>query len=336
MRHIYLGIMFFSAMIACDSGSKDPPNRSRPETQKSEADQSDEDESRNRGSENSRRDTEEDRDSSLPSESSDRKESPVELSFANPNETGTYAVKTLSSGLDHEGYASAVVYYPDSNEASSWAATTLAGGYSNTKEQMEWLGRRFASHGIITLVFTPTSSFTTDAAVWERGHVGGIEVLKDLDQSGPLQGRVDLEALGVAGFSMGGAGTLRAANALDQELKAAIPICAYNPVKPDHGVASLYITGDRDTVAVPEDVVAAFDQQDEGAKALAHIRGLGHGDIIRSETYRATLSRVMVSWYRYHLTGDDRYRTYLDGDEATSDAKKGLFNTEGLDVKGLE
>ena len=43
---------------------------------------------------------------------------------------------------------------------------------------MGWLGAHLASHGIITIIFTPTNRYSFDPRIWASGHKGALTQLE--------------------------------------------------------------------------------------------------------------------------------------------------------------
>ncbi len=251
-------------------------------------------------------------------------ESPATVS--SPEEKGPHAVKSYSESLSDSAFASAVVYYPSDVKDRKLAATTLSGGYTNTKEQMTWLAEHLASHGIIVIIFTPTNAFTTDAEVWKTGHIGSVRKLKSetIRQSSPIFGIVDTDRVGISGFSMGGAGTILAVNSEEENIKAAIPLCPYRPLAITADVPTLFVTGTNDTTAVPANVESAFNSTNTGASnAFLSLEGMTHRNIITPDKFKRQLTRYLTAWYKVFLAGEKGYTTFIDGAEQSADQASG-------------
>jgi alpha-beta hydrolase superfamily lysophospholipase len=209
-------------------------------------------------------------------------------------------------------------------------ASTLSGGFTNTKEQMSWLAEHLASHGVITLVFTPTNNQSLNPGIWATGHKGAFQKLKSESQraGSPIQGRVDGTRIGIMGFSMGGAGTILAVNELGSAVKAAVPICAFRPVTPTAAIPLLLLTGTADTIAVPANIIAAYEAMPESSpKALANFNGMTHLDVVNggAAAQHENLAYYATAWYRVYMAGDARYKTYLSGDEQRKKLEAGIF-----------
>jgi hypothetical protein len=247
-----------------------------------------------------------------------------------PGRPGPYAVTTYTENLADPGYNSAIVYYPSDPKAVIVGASTLSGGFTNTKEQMSWLGQHLASHGIITLVFTPTNNQSLNPVIWANGHKGGFQKLKAEGQraGSPIQGKVDATKIGIMGYSMGGAGTILAVNELGTQVKAAVPICAFRPVTPTAAIPLMLLTGTNDTVAIPANIINAYEAMPETSpKALANFNGMTHLDVTNggAAAQHENIAYYGTAWYRVYIGGDARYKTYLSGDEQKKKVDAGAF-----------
>jgi alpha-beta hydrolase superfamily lysophospholipase len=254
----------------------------------------------------------------------------VQEPLYDPGRKGPYAVSSSTETLADPAYNSAIIYYPSDPEARIIGASTLSGGFTNTKEQMSWLAEHLASHGVITLVFTPTNNQSLNPNIWATGHKGGFQKLKSEAQraGSPIQGKVDEKKIGIMGFSMGGAGTILAVNELGSSVKAAVPICAFRPVTPTAAIPLLLLTGTNDTVAIPANIIAAYAAMPETSpKALANFNGMTHLDVVNggAAAQHENLAYYATAWYRVYMAEDGRYKTYLSGDEQKKKVEAGIF-----------
>jgi len=250
---------------------------------------------------------------------------PIEGLSLNPELPGPHPVKSYTEGLADSAYSSAVVYYP-SDLQNLRPATTLSGGYTNTKEQMIWLAEHLASHGFVVQVFTPTNPNSTDPRIWETGHLGSVKKLKmeSARAGSPIRGLVDPARLAVMGFSMGGAGTILAVNSQKEPLRAAIALCPYQPQSLSARVPTMFVTGTNDFVAVPANVERAFTSiSPDTPKAFLNLDGLTHQNITSPGAFRRQLSRYLTTWYQVFLADQTSYKKYLAGSEADTDKAQG-------------
>jgi len=254
---------------------------------------------------------------------------PTDTLALNPEVAGPHPVKSYTDGLSDGAYSSAVVFYP-SDVKNPRAATTLSGGYTNTKEQMVWLAEHLASHGFVVQVFTPTNPNSTDPRIWETGHLGSVRKLKSesVRSGSPIQGLVDPGRLAVMGFSMGGAGTILAVNSAQEPLRAAIALCPYQPQALSVKVPTMFVTGTGDFVATPANVEKAFNATGpDSPRALLNLDGMRHQNVTSPGAFRRQLSRYLTTWYQIFLDGHTSHKKYLTGAEADADKARGGIAT---------
>lgn len=245
-------------------------------------------------------------------------EQPAPQKLYNPGKPGPFAVRSYTENFKNPAFQSAVIFYPDDKSQRLFPATTLSGGYTNTKEYMVWLGKHLASHGIITIVFTPTNIMSVDPNIWARGHLGSLDQLENENKrtGSPIAGRVNIDRLGIMGFSMGGAGTVLAVNQAGPRVKAAVPLCPYRPAVLTAPVPMLSITGTRDTVAAPSFIEKAFlAAKNVKPKAFAKFNGMTHPDVVFGGSHHEEIARYTTAWYKTFLADEMAYKTYLNGEE---------------------
>ncbi len=185
-----------------------------------------------------------------------------------PDELGPYHVGwclTRYIDSDYGGY-NAIIYYPaqrdgwrapkDTSEGP-YPGIVVANGYFGSAWNITWIPRHLASHGYVTLVFTPPTggTFNTftpegflqsfDQTQWAAGLNGGIDELikQNTHWFSPMRDLLDISTFGVIGLSMGGAGVIEAAAGNDK-IDAAV------------GLASAYIKpGDFGDIPMDEDML---------------------------------------------------------------------------------
>lgn len=133
----------------------------------------------------------------------------------------------LSDGVDDAWFTSGQIA-PNarlSEERPQWPTVLLSHGTGGSADGMGWLGRRLAERGFIALGVSHHGNTSIEpylpegfACWWERA--GDLSVLLDLSiADGPFAGRIDLNRVFAAGFSLGGYTVLCLAGALtDRDL----------------------------------------------------------------------------------------------------------------------
>ncbi len=236
-----------------------------------------------------------------------------------PSQPGPYRVCSYYSHLDSDGYHSARLSHPCNLDDGPYPATTLTGGFTNTKRQMYWLANHLTTHGYIVITMTPNNIFG-DVPVWERAHVAGINQLVDENRRwfSPVRGAIREDALGVMGYSKGGGGTLRAAASLGGRVETVVAMAPFlGPYAPDYmaiDAHTLILAGADDGVSEPG-VVASYYQSlpTDIARGLATFQDVNHLDWINFGDRHDRFQTLITSWLEVYLDGDRSYLTYLDG-----------------------
>lgn len=249
-----------------------------------------------------------------------------------PGTSGGQSVCNYSTGLTSLSYLSARVSYP-CNLSGTAPATTLTGGYTNTKEDMYWLADHLTSHGYIVIAITPTNNLGLPPG-WATAHKGGIDKLKSENGRAlsPIRNKVDVNKLGIMGFSMGGGGTLLAAGDLGTQIKTAVPLApwlgvsipSYRNIK----AKTLVISGASDTVAFPATIAGYYNNLPAITKGLAEVRGASHLDwfgVTASSAQQTRFKTLTTAWLKTYLTGDTSYQTYFNGSAHNSNVSAGWY-----------
>ncbi|MCX5395191.1 acetylxylan esterase [Streptomyces sp. NPDC006482] len=191
--------------------------------------------------------------------------------------------------------------------------------------------RHWASQGfIVAAANTPTSNF----AITMRS---GIDVLErwNADSGSPFHGKVDLEHIGSAGHSQGGAAAINAA--IDPRVDTAVPIQPGPLADPDlMGEPVFYLAGQRDLTVWPALVKAFYRDSSHVPAVYGEVRGAGHlSSIGDGGEFRAPTT----AWLRFWLMGDERARGMFFGADCTYCVDDDLWsgwsrNTKALQIPG--
>ena len=239
---------------------------------------------------------------------------------ADPSLPGEFSKCTYTSNLSDPGYSSAIVYYPCDRSAGPYAATTLTGGFLNTKEDMEWIANHLVTHGYIIIAMTPTNIFGTNPT-WTTAHKAGIAKLKSENTraASPIYGLVDTANLQIMGYSKGGGGALLASASLGSQIKttqAMAPYMDYSYNLSGITAKTICYTGTSDTVASPSKVVTMYNSlSDSITRTLAYFDGFSHLTWVDggNSTSQSRAKTYITSWMKVYLDGDTAYSIYIDG-----------------------
>lgn len=253
-----------------------------------------------------------------------------------PSRNGRFEFASYEMGLRSDNYQSARIFYPIATEEDPgpFPATTTSGGFTNVKEDMIWFAERMASHGFVVIAFTPTNNLSLDPNIWARGHEASLLTLEEETEriGSPIYQMVDPEKLGISGFSMGGAGTIIAANLLADKVKVAAPFNAFQPVDAEMSAATIFLAGSADTVAIPANIRNSYESLQGSPKAFLNIDGYGHLMTMPGD-YEALISTYILSWYHLHLNDAKGYEAFLVGDANRQDIADGVFVEGGYDIE---
>ncbi|WP_143590710.1 alpha/beta hydrolase family protein [Thermoactinospora rubra] len=214
---------------------------------------------------------------------------------------------TTVSRLSVSGFGGGVIYYPTDTSQGTFGGIAISPGYTASWSSLDWLGPRIASHGFVVIGIDTLSRYDQPAS---RGRQL-LAALDYLTQRSSVRGRVDASRLAVAGHSMGGGGSLEAADSRPS-LQAAVPLAPWHTTKNWSGVRvpTMIIGGESDSVAPvsthSELFYASIPASSE--KAYLELNGASH---FFPNTTNTTMAKSMVSWLKRFVDDDVRYDPFL-------------------------
>ncbi|MDA8371180.1 MAG: alpha/beta hydrolase [Nocardiopsaceae bacterium] len=221
---------------------------------------------------------------------------------------GPFSVREDSvSSLRVSGFGGGTIYYPRDTSEGTFGAIAIAPGFTASESSMAWLGERLASHGFVT--------FTIDTITRnDQPNSRGRQLERALDylvEDSDVTDRIDPDRLAVMGHSMGGGGTLAAADDRP-ELQAAIPLTPWHTQKRwgDVEVPTMIIGAERDTIASVRSHSEPFYESlpDSLDKAYLELDGASHFAPNLSNT---TIAKYSISWMKRFVDNDTRYEQFL-------------------------
>ncbi|MGH1561875.1 alpha/beta hydrolase family protein [Mumia sp. DW29H23] len=221
---------------------------------------------------------------------------------------GSFAVSTTSvSSLLVTGFGGGTIYYPTTTSAGTFGGVVLAPGFTATSSAYATLARRVASHGFVVFAIDTTTTL-------DQPDSRGRQILAALDyltERSSVRTRVDSSRLAASGHSMGGGGTLAAAN-LRPSLKAAVALQPWHTTKSWSGVRvpTMIIGAQNDTVASTLAHSIPFYNSLTGApeRAYGELAGASH---FAGNTNPDWQGRLMVTWLKRYVDQDTRYSQFL-------------------------
>ena len=221
---------------------------------------------------------------------------------------GPFATSQTSvSSLSVTGFGGGTIYYPTSTAEGTFGAVAVAPGYTADQTSMAWLGPRLASQGFV--IFTIDTLTRLDQP---DSRARQLEAALDyLTQRSTVRSRIDATRLGVMGHSMGGGGTLEAAEDRPQ-LQAAIPLTPWDLQKnfSDVHVPTMIIGAQADTIAPVATHSQPFYESIPAAseKAYLELAGASH---FAPNTSNTTIAKYSISWLKRYIDNDTRYDQFL-------------------------
>jgi dienelactone hydrolase len=226
---------------------------------------------------------------------------------------GPFDVDTITAGLrDGPGYGTQTLHVPVGAEPP-FAGVVVVPGFISPESSIRAWGPFLASHGIVTLTIG-TNSGGDPPDVRASALLDGIETLKaENERSGsPVEGAMALDRFGVMGWSMGGGGTLIAAND-NPQLRAAVSLAAWSPgVRfADNEVPTLLLAGSADTLAGGQSQGFFESIPEQTPKMLFEVSGGPHDIANNPASAGGEIGRYGLSWLKVFLEGDERFRQFL-------------------------
>ncbi|MEU8271904.1 alpha/beta hydrolase [Sphaerisporangium sp. NPDC049002] len=221
---------------------------------------------------------------------------------------GPFATSQTSvSSIGVIGFGGGTIYYPTDTSQGTFGAIAIAPGYTATWSSLSWLGPRLASQGFVVFGIETNT-------IYDQPDSRGRQLLAALDYlvgSSSVRSRIDSSRLAVAGHSMGGGGTLEAANARPS-LQAAIPLAPWNLTKSWSGVRvpTMIIGGEADTIAPVATHSEPFYNSIPASSEKAYME-LNNASHFFPQTSNTTMAKYMISWMKRFIDDDTRYEQFL-------------------------
>ena len=232
---------------------------------------------------------------------------------------GPYMTASYTMGLDNPAYSSSIMYYP-TNAPTPYAGTVFSPGFSATKEDYEsFLGPLLASHGMVILLTSPTTTADLPQTRAMQLEAAVKQIATENTREGsPLKGKLAPDRVCVMGHSMGGGGTLWAAQTLGTSIRCALPCEPWQPGQTFEMIKAptLFIAAQDDTIAAPAQNASIFyDSIPAGVpKYYAEFAGASHflttPDLGSDQDGQ---SKYMIAFYKVYLEDDQRYMSVLTG-----------------------
>jgi dienelactone hydrolase len=220
---------------------------------------------------------------------------------------GYFDTATTSVSSLVRGFGGGTIYYPTDTSQGTFGGVVVAPGYTAGQSSMAWMGHRIASQGFVVFTIDTTTRYDQPDS---RGRQ--IEAALDyLVGSSNVADRVDGDRLAVMGHSMGGGGSLAAAEDRP-ELRAAIPLTPWHTQKSWRNVEvpTMIIGAENDSVAsVRSHSIPFYESLDRDLeRAYLELSGASH---FAPNVSNTVIARYSISWLKRFVDEDERYEQFL-------------------------
>lgn len=219
---------------------------------------------------------------------------------------GSFAV-TDAAISGQSGFGGGRIYYP-SDATQTYGAVAIVPGYLSIWAEMAWLGPRLASNGFVVIGVETSGLLDQPSSRSDQLKAA----LNWATTTSPAASRIDKSRLAVAGWSMGGGGTLETALEMPS-LKAAIPLAPVHFTQTNYSdlrVPTMVIDGETDLIAPPDNYGGKYYGTFPSSIEKAHliINDQGHFFTIWENP---TQGKYMLSWLKRFVDNDTRYSQFL-------------------------
>ncbi|MES9537086.1 dienelactone hydrolase family protein [Actinomadura sp. NPDC000600] len=236
----------------------------------------------------------------------ERGPAPTEASIT--AERGPFAIEKIDvpagSGT---GFNRGTIYAPTDTSQGTFGAIAVSPGFMSPQSVIDWYGPRLASQGFVVMTLETKSLLDAPAA-------RGDQLLAALDYmtgKSKAKDRIDASRLAVMGHSMGGGGTLEAANKR-ASLQAAVPLAPWDTNYDWKNVQAptMIMGADNDTIAPADSMAERYYGTLTAVpeKAYLELRNAGHTTFNAPNT---TIAKYAIAWMKRFVDDDARYEQFL-------------------------
>lgn len=226
------------------------------------------------------------------------------------NITGNGSFATTSRTITGQsGFGGGTVYHPTA--AGRYPVVAVVPGFASDWDSIDWLGPRLASWGFL-VVGVETNSGLDDPTARGDQLLAGLNWAVNTAPAA-VRDKADGTRRGVAGWSMGGGGTLEAlAKDTTGTVKAGVPLAPWHSDKTWNQVTEpvFLIGGEDDSVASPSSHAIPFYNSLGGPKSYLERAGADHFFPTSAD---ATVSRAVVAFLKRYVSSDSRFTPFVCG-----------------------
>jgi dienelactone hydrolase len=223
-------------------------------------------------------------------------------------ERGPFAIAQVAvADADTPGFGAATIFYPTSTAEGTFGAVAISPGFFSPQALISWYGPRLASQGFVVITFDTTSIFDFP----DQRATQLLAALDYVRNTSSVQSRVDDNRLAVMGHSMGGGGSLSAAQSRPS-LQAAIPLAPWHLTANWAGVRTptLVIGAQNDFIAPVASHAEPFYQSLPATLDKAYLE-LAGADHLAPNAPNTTIAKYSIAWLKRFVDNDTRYEQFL-------------------------
>jgi dienelactone hydrolase len=226
----------------------------------------------------------------------------------NVTANGPFATTTATVPSSVTGFGGGTITYPTSTTSGTFGAIAFAPGYTATNASYTWVGPRIASHGFVVFAINTDSRFDFPSSRATQLQ----NALNYLVNNSVAASRIDRNRLAVGGHSMGGGGSLIAADR-NAALQAAVPLQPWNSGSTNFSgveVPTAIVGAQNDSIASVNAHSIPFYNSIPAAseKALVVVSGASHG---LGTTLNTIQARTMLVWLKRYVDNDTRFEPFI-------------------------
>lgn len=233
--------------------------------------------------------------------------------------SGSFTVDSVTvSSTAANGYGGGTIYYPVNTTEGPFAAIAVIPGYLSPQSSIQQWGPRLASWGFVVITIT-TNSGSDQPSSRATQLVAALDQVVSYSNSTThaIRGKVDPTRLGVAGWSMGGGGSLIALDRNPTKLKAGMMFAPWNSSTNFSGVnqpALIFACESDGTAPVSSHALPFYNSiPSSNDKAFAEVNNGSHSCANDPRNNSGRLGRYGVSWMKRFLDDDTRFTEFLCG-----------------------
>ena len=276
-----------------------------------------------------------------------------------PGEMGDYSFDVWDTSFTgpYDETVPVDVYYPENADGGPYPGLVVAHGFTMDRSYFETWGEYFASWGYVTAVpsMQYAGMFNSDHEKCAYELIATLQFMdeKNGEADSPIEGIVDVDNMGLTGFSLGAKASILAAqydvadgtDMIDVIAPMAAAIENDPDPLPDLDLIDIPVqlqVGENDDIAPPEDnSQLVYDGIDDSPTQYFMIDGANHnqyadrdpmsggigdgpGEITREEQHQIA-RKYSTSFFNYYLKGQLGYGEYLYGELVDQDVDDGVL-----------